>query len=128
LAIRNAHLAGLTFEEIVAEGQSAIMKSHLKKTAEELSREPEEFIRYRVPVSLKEAWRELQMRIATVCELETSEQLIEFFHSCYVDLSDEELKNLSGGLHAQDKRPNIWKKISAPRLVDRTAQRRDAAR
>ena len=101
-AIHEMRDRGLSEEAIVRAGQGPTLSAlALAKKKQKL--ECDTIIRYRVPKSLGEAWEELVGRLARVADLRTSEDLIEFLHSVFVGLNDDQIKNLAGELDPNRK-------------------------
>src|SRR5262249_44621810 len=94
-AVRHKREQGWTEEAIVTAGQGATLSAFATYRKRERT-EADVILRYRVPESLADSWLQLQTRISQVARLRTSEELIEFLHSCFVDLSDQEIRNLAG--------------------------------
>ena len=104
-AIHRMREQGCSEEAIVRNGQGPTLSA---LTAEKQRRklESDTILRYRIPKSLGEAWEELVGRLARVADLKTSEDLVEFIYSVFVDLSDLQIQNLAGGVNDDKKRNN----------------------
>ncbi len=103
-AVRTAAASGLDRQGICKLGQSEALSLHAR--ANRKNREKMRVVSFRVPASLAEAFvsedaspdaeEALVSRLARVCELRTSEDLLEFLLSVFADISDKDLKNLAG--------------------------------
>jgi hypothetical protein len=94
-AVQHKREQGWTEERIIAEGQGPTLSSYSAARKRERT-ESDVILRYRVPESLADSWLLLQDRLSHVAKLKTSEELIEFLHSCFADLTDREIRNLAG--------------------------------
>lgn len=114
LAIRSAGTNGMTSQDILAKGQSEILSLYAKARRNG-SHDPQRLLAWRVSRSLADAIQcespnpdcdePIVNRIARLLQIETSEQLWEFWYSVFSDLSDAEIKNLGG----------MWTEKDAPR-------------
>lgn len=113
-AIRYGKTTGLTQNDIIKAGQSATLSKYAGRNGKE-EKERQRFIRWKVPVSLADAIKpkdghtieeteSLQSRFIRVLKLKTSGDFWEFVNSCFSDLSDAELRNLSGAFLDKKKR------------------------
>jgi hypothetical protein len=112
-AVRWAGINGLDREKIIEQGQSAILSGYAKAKKEEHG--PQRVLSWRVSKSLADAIycenpsqdqdEPIVNRIARLLKIETSEQLWEFWHSEYADLSDEQIQNRGG----------VWTEKDGPR-------------
>jgi hypothetical protein len=101
-AIRHMREIGLSEEAVVRAGQGPTLSKYYIASKKKKA-EADTVLRYRVPVSLGEAWGSLVARLARVADLRTSEDLIEFLHSVFVGLNDDQIKNLAGELDPNRK-------------------------
>ena len=101
-AIHHKREQGWTEEAIAKAGQGPTL-SALAASRKLRKVEADTILRYRVPISLGEAWEELVGRLAKVASLKTSEDLFEFLHSVFCGLSDLQIQNLAGMLDPNRK-------------------------
>jgi hypothetical protein len=94
-AVAHKRLQGWTEERIIAEGQGPTLSAYSACRKRERT-ELDIILRYRVTESLGDSWLELQTRLSRIARLNTSQDLIEFLHSCFADLTDREIRHLAG--------------------------------
>ena len=101
-AIHHKREQGWTEEAIAKAGQGPTL-SALAASRKLRKVEADTILRYRVSVSLAEAWATMVARLAKAADLRTSEDLIDFIHSVFADFPDEAIKNYAGELDARRK-------------------------
>jgi hypothetical protein len=101
-AIHRMREQGCSEDAIVRNGQGPTL-SQLTAAKQRQKHETDVILRYRVPNSLGEAWGQLVGRLVKVADLRTSEDLLEFIYSVFVDLSDLEIKHLAGEIDSHRK-------------------------
>jgi hypothetical protein len=101
-AVHHKREQGWTEEAITRAGQGATLSS-FAASRKERKVEADTILRYRVPVSLGEAWEAQVSRLARLADLKTSEDLIEFLNSVFAGLSDLHIQNWAGTLDPNRK-------------------------
>jgi hypothetical protein len=105
LAVRWAATNGFTSQDIIANGQSRILTAY-RKARRNGSEDPQRLLAWRVSKGLADAIQcedpspdqdePIVNRIARLLHLERSEELWTFWHSVFVDLTDEQILHLGG--------------------------------
>lgn len=111
-AIRYCKNTGMSSREVIEAGQSSTLSKYRNRNGHE-EHESQTFIRWRVSVGLARAIKpdpdkpeeveSLQSRFIRVLKIKTHEELWEFIHADYANISDEELYNRGGMGHRHDK-------------------------
>lgn len=114
-AIRHAGESGLALDQIVQAGQSKILSDY-DKARRNGHYEKQRVLSWRVSKGLADAVQSeesspdaeeaLCSRVERVCDIHTSEEWWEFILSVFADLSDKDLKHLTG-----EEFPKKFKKV-----------------
>jgi len=95
-AVIHARSLGYSCEEIIAAGQEKTMSDYLKSKKQEKYGQTVR-MQFEVPGFLRELIQQDFERIKRVLGVATSEDLFDFLHSMFENMTDEEIRQMSEG-------------------------------